>query len=400
MVKDAILLVAHGSRSGEDRPGAEALAEAVRRSAGCAVGLSYTELASPDVTEGLDLLAASGVRRIVVVTTALLAAGHLKSDIPEHITRARARHPQCEFFLAPPLGMHPLVLGLLRERGRAAADRLQGNPPEETAVILVGRGSSDPDANSDLAKLARLFAEGHSYRSVETAYVGVTKPDLPTAIAHAMRLEPRSMVVIPCLVLPGAILGRIGEEVGRAHRRYPWVPIAQAEILGPDPRLVEVVLSQVAKGIRQEPIGRCDVCKYQAHLPGFEKELGGVKAARRIAKHRQLADADKAGAVPHAHPWTPEHHVLVCVAEDCGPKGGRAVLESVRQSLRKSGLSKKVIATPTLCLGRCGEGPMAAVYPEGVWYKAMTPESAQRMVESHLVGGKWLSEHFDLQIDA
>ena len=91
--------------------------------------------------------------------------------------------------------------------GRFAAD------PEATLLLLVGRGSSDPDANGNLAKVARFLEEGYPTGWAGTAYVGVTKPLLEDALPVCKRAGFRRIVVQPYFLFTGVLLKRIYAQV-------------------------------------------------------------------------------------------------------------------------------------------------------------------------------------------
>ncbi len=59
---------------------------------------------------------------------------------------------------------------------------------EETLLVVVGRGASDPDANSNVAKVMRMLWEGFGFGWGETAYSGVTFPLVAPALEHAAKL--------------------------------------------------------------------------------------------------------------------------------------------------------------------------------------------------------------------
>lgn len=398
----ALLLVAHGARDPRAQAEAAAFAAAVQEAyrAGT-VKLAFVELARPDVPEGLRELVEAGAGQVVVVPLQFLAASHVKSDLPAHLATARATYPGRVFRLAPPLGLHARLIMLLRARLDAAlAATRRAAPPEETAVLLVGRGTSDPDANGDLAKLARLMVEGTALLAVEPGFVGVAQPDVRRGLDRLIRLGARRIVLLPLLLFSGAMTERVAAAGEEAGRRAPWVEVTTASILGPDPALVPVVLERAAAGGEGVPVGRCDLCVYQVHLPGFDRDRLGERVARRIEVHRQLAAAGGPGAPPpHPHGVPPRRHVLVCVGEDCRGRGGPAALEALRTGLREAGRARDVVASPVVCFGRCGEGPMAAVYPDGVWYRGFTVADVPALVARHLGRGEWLVERFDQRLD-
>src|SRR5262245_62700925 len=120
------------------------------------VGGGFLELADPPIDEAVDRLVAAGATDVVAVPYVLFGAGHLKDDGPAVLGRARRRHPGVRFRLARDLGTHPAVLDVAEARAREAGAR-SGGP---ATVVLVGRGSTDPDAGADFGKLAGLLGDG------------------------------------------------------------------------------------------------------------------------------------------------------------------------------------------------------------------------------------------------
>jgi (2Fe-2S) ferredoxin len=85
-----------------------------------------------------------------------------------------------------------------------------------------------------------------------------------------------------------------------------------------------------------------------------------------------------------------KHHVLICNGGTCMKKGGEEVTVAVRDEIEKLGVDAQIHTTRTRCNGRCKDGCVAIVYPEGVWYKEMTPELGREMVREHLLDGNKL----------
>jgi cobalt transport protein ATP-binding subunit len=268
----AMLVVGHGSRDADGVEEFWTLAEAIRNASGdLPLDFGFIEMAEPLVDEALDRLVAAGASRIVSIPLVLLAAGHLKNDGPAALARARLRHPEVEFGMGRDLGIDPVVLDVAEERIRSA---LGEDDPSEAAVVLVGRGSSDPDAGSDLFKLARLLADGRGLPMIEPGFAGVAQPDVPAALERCRRLGARTIVVAPFLLFTGVLVPRIYQSAAEWAKQHPELAVRGAEHLGPDRRLARVVLERYREVLQGEVRMNCDLCTYRVRLPGYEDKLG------------------------------------------------------------------------------------------------------------------------------
>ncbi len=250
---EAILLVGHGSPNPEGN--VEFLELARMASAtmpGRVVQPCFIEFAEPELAEGFDRCVAAGARRVIVAPVILFAAGHLKGDIPEALTVARARHPGIEFLSAQHVGLHPRLVGLAGER---AAEAIDGQA-DETALLVVGRGSSDPDANSDLCKVARLVWEGRQTRIAEVAFIGVTQPDVPEGLRRCAALGARRIVVLPYFLFTGVLIPRLRSIAAAFAEAHPGLSVRVAPYLGPHPGLVQALIERVDGAARDAGVAR------------------------------------------------------------------------------------------------------------------------------------------------
>jgi (2Fe-2S) ferredoxin/GT2 family glycosyltransferase len=86
-----------------------------------------------------------------------------------------------------------------------------------------------------------------------------------------------------------------------------------------------------------------------------------------------------------------EQHVFVCTRGEWCPSvdgDGIGVHAALKQAVREAGLSGTVRVNHSGCFSQCGNGPMAVVYPKGIWYAALTPADAGEIVSEHLMGAR------------
>ncbi|MBW3546846.1 MAG: sirohydrochlorin chelatase [Actinobacteria bacterium] len=274
----ALFIVGHGSRSAAGVAEFRALTGLVHAHAPhLALGSGFIELAEPHLDDGLDALVAGGPGHVVAAPLVLLGARHLKDDGPAFLARARDRHPGVRFSYAAHLGLHPLVLELAEERIRSAGGDhgIAGNGDRSgTAVLLVGRGSTDPDANSDLAKAARLLAEGRGLDQVEPAFVSLASPSVPEGLERCRRLGASRVVVMPYFLFTGVLVERIAAQAAAWAGEHPEVDVRTGPHLGADPHVARVVVERFDQAVAGTSVTPCDRCVYRVALPGHESEVG------------------------------------------------------------------------------------------------------------------------------
>ncbi len=180
----------------------------------------------------------------------------------------------------------------------------------------------------------------------------------------------------------GVLTGRIEDGAREFDEEYPYVDAAPGEPLGTDTRLLDVLGDRWQEARTGSVEMSCDTCKYKVELDGYEEDQGGARAMLRALTHQaEHADRENVDDDPHVHD-APEKHVAVCTNQTCAQDGAPAVLERLRQAARDSDQCDARI-TRSSCLGRCGEGPMVAVYPDGVWYggvRTRTPPRSSRHI--------------------
>ncbi|MFO7832593.1 MAG: CbiX/SirB N-terminal domain-containing protein [Halohasta sp.] len=390
---EAVLLVGHGSRREKSNEQVRELAAMLEARLDIPVDAAFLELAEPAIPDAIEGLAAT-VDSITVVQLSLFAASHVKNDVPLAVQRARSTH-EVEINNGAHLGIHPAIVDLLDDRAAAVEDELGvDREVDDVAAVVCGRGSSDPDANADLHKLSRLLYEGREFSHVEASFIGITEPTLDDSLAEIAKQRPDAIVVIPYMLGDGVLTGRIREWTDEFDAEYPYVDALCGHPLGTDSRLLDVLGDRWQEARTDSVEMSCDTCKYKVDLTGYEEDTGGARAMLRALTHQEThADRSDVDDEPHTHD-APEKHVAVCTNQTCAADGAPAVLERLRQEARDSEQCD-VRITRSSCLGRCGEGPMVAVYPENVWYGGVQADDAERIVSSHLDRDRIVSDLVD-----
>lgn len=241
----------HGSRDDAGAREFLALVEAVQRAAASyrVTGglLEFARDGVPSIQEAFDAIAASGAGTVVAAPVLLFHAGHDKQDMPAQAWAAARRYPQLEIRLAPNLGIHPLLLEIAEERLAALEARAVASEPEATAVLLVGRGTSDPEANGDFFKAGRLVWERNNYALVECAFVSLAEPGVAAGIRRCVALGATRVLVLPYFLNTGVLVQRIHQQARETAMELPGVQVLVGEHLGVHPKLVELILQRAAE---------------------------------------------------------------------------------------------------------------------------------------------------------
>lgn len=271
----AMLLIAHGTRDPRGATEMNVLLDELRTRIDAPVGAGWLEdFSPPDAATAAGDLLDAGATALVTLPFLVLGAGHAKTDVPEAVAAVRDRAGDTAVAHGRVLGLRPELLELARTRIAAVAT------PEERAdevLLVTGSGSSDPDANGDLSKAARMVAEQTGHRWVETAYAGVTWPRADAVLERLARSGVRRVTRFSWSLLAGLLEGRVDGWARDATQRL-GLDIRDAGRFGPDPSVADAVLARYHEAIDGDVRMNCDLCAYRVPLPGFEQRVGAPSA--------------------------------------------------------------------------------------------------------------------------
>jgi sirohydrochlorin cobaltochelatase len=274
-----VMLCGHGSRDGDAVAEFAVLARHLRARLGqYPVDYGYLEFATPIIRDGLDRLKAQGVTRVLAVPGMLFAAGHAKNDIPSVLNTYQAQHPGLRIDYGRDLGIDPKMMRAAADRVQQALDASPGEVPRhETLLVVVGRGASDPDANSNVSKVTRLLWEGFGFGWAETAYSGVTFPLVAPALEHAARLGYRRIIVFPYFLFTGILVQRIYDATDAVAARHPEIQFVKAPYLNDHPLVIDTFAERIDQILTGDIAMNCQMCKYRTQVLGFEAEVGAAQ---------------------------------------------------------------------------------------------------------------------------
>jgi sirohydrochlorin cobaltochelatase len=276
--KLGVMLCGHGSRDEDAVSEFAVLSEHLKkRLPQYPVEYGYLEFATPIIRNGLDALKAKGVERVLAVPGMLFAAGHAKNDIPSVLNTYAAQN-DLKIDYGKELGIDPKMMHAAGDRIQEALDSASaGVALHETLLVVVGRGASDPDANSNVSKVTRLLWEGFGFGWAETAYSGVTFPLVEPALEHAAKLGYKRIIVFPYFLFTGILVQRIYDATDEVAACHPAIEFIKAPYLNDHPAVIDTFEERIEQILTGDIAMNCQMCKYRTQVLGFEADVGAVQ---------------------------------------------------------------------------------------------------------------------------
>ncbi|KJH70118.1 sirohydrochlorin chelatase [Aliterella atlantica] len=226
----------------------------------------FLELTEPTIQQGVDRCVDEGYTELSVLPILLFAARHNKFDVTNELDKARARHPQVKFHYGRHFGITSGIVDLWRSR-LAALDAGQ-SCVSDTVLLFVGRGSSDPDANGDLYKLARILWEGSGYSTVEICFIGITHPRLEEGFRRARLYQPKRIIVLPYFLFTGVLVKKIFDITAAQQQQYPEIEMTCLPEMGMHSQLFSVLRERELETQLGQVQMNCEMCKFRLAAVG------------------------------------------------------------------------------------------------------------------------------------
>jgi sirohydrochlorin cobaltochelatase len=274
MSKIGVMICGHGSRSQAAVDEFSVLAEKLPAyfPPDWEVEYGYLEFANPVIRDGLDTLREKGCAKILAVPGMLFAAMHAKNDIPTVLNTYAAKHDITVSY-GRELGVDPKMIAAAGARIQDAIDAANAKTPvslEDTCLVVIGRGASDPDANGNVAKIARMLHEGIGTGWLEVGFSGVTFPLVEPCLQHAAKLGYKRIVVFPYFLFTGILIDRIYGFTDQVAAAHPGIEFVKAGYLNDHEKVLETFAERVTEQMGANPPPNCGICAYRTQVLAME----------------------------------------------------------------------------------------------------------------------------------
>ncbi|WP_445490774.1 sirohydrochlorin chelatase [Niallia sp. 03133] len=239
---EAVLYICHGSRI------QEACDQAISFVEKCMEGnkfpiqeYSFLELAEPTIEQAFEQCVKKGATIIYVIPVLLLTAAHAKMDIPEILQRLAKKHPEMEIRYGRPIGVHKKMVQIVAEKIKESSL----SNKEELLVLLVGRGSSDPEVKQDLGKIAALVENELPGITVKDCYLTAAEPSFTEGIESANLSSSKNILVIPYLLFTGILMKSMTKTI--KEHADPKKTYELAPYLGYHPFIADILKTRITE---------------------------------------------------------------------------------------------------------------------------------------------------------
>ncbi len=272
----AILICGHGSRNKLAITEFQELTKLIqKRYPNILVEYGFLEFAKPSLVDALNKLRDHSIKKVIAIPAMLFAAGHVKNDIPSLLMNYSSK-TDIEIIYGRELGINNLMISAACERVKDVFKQNKSLKSEESLLVVVGRGSSDPDANSNVSKITRMIVEGIGLGWGETCFSGVTFPLVEPALKNVVRLGYKNIIIFPYFLFSGVLVTRIKRQSDLVAINNPNISFIHAKYLSTQSYVVDTFVERIEEILNNEGKNfmNCSTCKYRSNLFGFEKEVG------------------------------------------------------------------------------------------------------------------------------
>lgn len=212
----AILYIGHGTRSKKGAEEAISFLQRVIQQVKVPIQeISFLELTEPSIELGFQRCVERGATEITVVPLFLLAAGHIKKDIPDVLLPLRENNPAVGVNMADPFGVQEEILDAVEELVRSVVEDISA----DDSLLIVGRGSSDASIHKAFAAITKGIRERLGTEKASVCYLAAANPRFEETLETVSQQATGKVIVIPYLLFSGLLLSEVIRNVKARQRR-------------------------------------------------------------------------------------------------------------------------------------------------------------------------------------
>lgn len=293
-MKEGILLCGHGSR----RPAAITSFKRLvtilqdRYQNEYEVDYGFLEFNHPTYEAAVERMYLNGIRKIYALPVILFAGSHAKNDIPYELNTIQGYHDDLTITMGKHIGVNSFLLDLAVKRIEETEVTLPKLDRKETCLVVVGRGTTDPDANSDVCKLTSMLWEGMGFGFATTAYSGTAYPKVDESLQMVEKLGFKRTIVIPFFFFTGVLLERIYGHVTDQHNKSDQEYV-YTDPFGTDELLMKAFDERLEEAKSGTAYMNCQLCKYRKQVVGFEQDYGKEQVGHHLNVKGILFEEDE-----------------------------------------------------------------------------------------------------------
>ncbi|PKG40962.1 sirohydrochlorin chelatase [Psychromonas sp. Urea-02u-13] len=307
VAKKGIMVCGHGSRDKDAEMEFGLVAQGLKkRFPDMPIEYGFLEYSAPNIHMGLNSLIAQGVDHIYAVPGMLFAATHAKNDIPSVLTTFEDQNAGLNVSYGQELGLQKPMIEAFQARIYESLGLDASNPPAElydTMLVVVGRGTSDSEANAEAAKLTRIVSENMGFGWADTVYSGVTYPSVGVGLEKLLKLGYKRIVVAPYFLFTGRLIKRIYGYIDKVASENPGVEFIKAGYLRDHEKVIDAFEFRVREIMENKQSNDENL------MDTFKRRLaaGEIDVHHHHAEYQDPALAEKAHTHDHSHDHSHEH---------------------------------------------------------------------------------------------
>lgn len=236
----AVLYVAHGSRVKAGINEAIQFLNEVKKEVDSPIQeICFLELAEPNILQGIESCVNRGASKIAVVPILLLKANHANEDIPQEVEKGMRKYPNVTFTYGKPFGINDLIIKSLNDRIQEQKISLN----EDAEVLLIGRGSSDPQVLQDFTSIGQKLQTQYHYSKVNICFLYGLGPSFEQTLQQINRSNKKTLYIVPYLLFTGLLKQSIQKKIEESQ--FSDSEVILCECLGYDKNIKQVLVQRV-----------------------------------------------------------------------------------------------------------------------------------------------------------